>query len=56
MNNTLRKIGIILIAVIVVPALLFITFELSSLNSNERVIEKIYESQLDAGRAKLKLH
>lgn len=48
MNNTLRKIGIILIAVIVVPALLFITFELSSLNSNERVIEKIYESQLDA--------
>ena len=48
MNNTLRRIGIILIAVIVVPALLFITFELSSLNSNERVIEKIYESQLDA--------
>lgn len=48
MNNTLRKIGIILIAVIVVPALLFVTFELSSLNSNEKVIEKIYESQLDA--------
>jgi two-component system phosphate regulon sensor histidine kinase PhoR len=48
MNNTLRKIGIILIVVIVVPALLFITFELSSLNNNEKVIEKIYESQLDA--------
>ena len=48
MNNNLRKIGIILIVVIVVPALLFITFELSSLNNNEKVIEKIYESQLDA--------
>ena len=48
MKNTLRKIGIILIVVVVVPALLFITFELSSLNSNEKVIEKIYESQLDA--------
>jgi signal transduction histidine kinase len=48
MKNTLRKIGIILIVVIVVPSLLFITFELSSLNNNEKVIEKIYESQLDA--------
>ncbi|HKJ80612.1 MAG TPA: HAMP domain-containing sensor histidine kinase [Ignavibacteriaceae bacterium] len=48
MNNRLRRIGIILIVVLVVPALLFISFELTSLNSNEKVIEKIYESQLDA--------
>lgn len=48
MKNTLLKIGIILIVVVVVPALLFITYELTSLNSNEKVIEKIYESQLDA--------
>jgi two-component system phosphate regulon sensor histidine kinase PhoR len=48
MNNRLRRIGVILIVVIVVPALLFISFELTSLNSNEKVIEKIYESQLDA--------
>lgn len=48
MNKTLLKIGIILLTVIIIPALLFIAYEYSVLDENEKMIESIYTKQLDA--------
>ena len=48
MNKTLRKIVLILAAVILLPLIFFITTEITSLNENESVINRIYSDQLDA--------
>jgi two-component system, OmpR family, phosphate regulon sensor histidine kinase PhoR len=42
-----RKIGIILLLVVFLPALFFSVYEIGSLNQNEKIIEKIYNDQLD---------
>jgi two-component system, OmpR family, phosphate regulon sensor histidine kinase PhoR len=48
MNRTVKKIGLILALIILLPALFFIVYEINSLNENEEVLETIYTSQLDA--------
>ncbi|HEY4784521.1 MAG TPA: ATP-binding protein [Bacteroidales bacterium] len=42
-----RKIGIILLLVVFLPALFFSVYEIGSLNRNEKIIEEIYNNQLD---------
>ncbi len=44
----LHKIGIIAVLVIVLPILLFSIYEFSSLRHNEKIVETIYNNQLDA--------
>lgn len=48
MNTTTRKIGIILLFIILLPAVIFSVYEISSLNESEKMIDKIYNNQLDA--------
>jgi two-component system, OmpR family, phosphate regulon sensor histidine kinase PhoR len=47
-QKPLTKIALILFLIILLPALFFSTYELSSLNENEKVIQSIYTNQLDA--------
>ena len=47
-QKPLTKIALILFLIILLPALFFSTYELSSLNENENVIQSIYTNQLDA--------
>jgi two-component system phosphate regulon sensor histidine kinase PhoR len=42
-----RKIGIILLLVVFLPALFFSVYEIGSLNQNEAIIEEIYNNQLE---------
>jgi two-component system, OmpR family, phosphate regulon sensor histidine kinase PhoR len=44
-NN--KKLGIILLLVVSLPALFFSVYELSSLNKNEEILEQIYNNQLE---------
>jgi len=48
MNKTVRRIVVILIILILLPAAFLTINEVVSLNQNEKVIEKIYSNQLDA--------
>ncbi len=48
MKNPLVKTITILIAAIFIPILFFTVYEISSLNSSEQVLDKIYANQLDA--------
>jgi len=48
MNNPIRKIALILILIILLPALIFSLYEISTLNESEQVIEEIYNNQLEA--------
>lgn len=48
MNNPLKKISIVLILIVILPAVAFSVYEVISLNKNEAVIEEIYNKQLDA--------
>jgi len=48
MKSPLFKIVTILIAVIFIPILFFTVYEISSLNSSEKVLNQIYSNQLDA--------
>jgi two-component system phosphate regulon sensor histidine kinase PhoR len=48
MVRPLKRIGIILIIIILLPAAFFSIYEIGSLSSSERVIEEIYNNQLDA--------
>ena len=48
MNTTTRKIGIILLLIILLPAVIFSVYEISTLNESEKMIDKIYNNQLDA--------
>jgi two-component system, OmpR family, phosphate regulon sensor histidine kinase PhoR len=48
MNTSLRKTGLLLLAVVVLPVLVFSVFEIGSMRRNEKVIQDIYKNQLDA--------
>ena len=48
MDKSIRKILIVLILVILLPALFFAVYEINSLTSNERMIERIYNNQVEA--------
>jgi len=48
MNRSLRKIYILILVIIILPSLIFAIYEIGTLRQNERVIENIYENQLDA--------
>jgi two-component system phosphate regulon sensor histidine kinase PhoR len=43
-----RRIGIILIGIFLIPALFFSVYEISSLSRDEKMIENIYQKQLEA--------
>src|SRR5512146_2780322 len=48
MKSPLFRTVTILVAVIFIPMLFFAVYEISSLNSSEQVIDRIYANQLDA--------
>jgi two-component system phosphate regulon sensor histidine kinase PhoR len=48
MQASIRKIGLLILAVIVLPVLIFSVYEIGSLRQNERVIQEIYRNQLEA--------
>lgn len=48
MNKTVKKIGIILLFIIILPVILLTFNELNSLSDNEKVLEEIYADQLEA--------
>jgi two-component system, OmpR family, phosphate regulon sensor histidine kinase PhoR len=43
-----RRIGLLLALVFLLPALFFSVYEISSLNKDEKMIQEIYEKQLEA--------
>ena len=48
MNNPIKKIALILVLVILLPAAFFTFYQINSLSESERVIERTYSNQLDA--------
>lgn len=44
----MRKVSFLIIAIIVLPVLIFSVFEIGSLRQNEKVIQTIYKNQLEA--------
>lgn len=48
MSPSLRKIGLLIMGIIVLPVLIFSVFEIGNLRQNEKVIQNIYRNQLDA--------
>lgn len=46
--NSVRKTGLILLLVFLLPAVFYSVYEISSLSRNEEVINNIYQNQLDA--------
>lgn len=48
LNTTVRKIGLILLFVILLPALIFSIYQITTLNQSEKILEEIYNNQLDA--------
>lgn len=48
MPSSLRKIGLLILAIIILPVLFFSVFEIGNLRQNEKVIQDIYRNQLDA--------
>ena len=48
MSPSLRKIGLLIMGIIVLPVLTFSVFEIGNLRQNEKVIQNIYKNQLDA--------
>jgi len=48
LNKTVKKIGLILVIIILLPAVFLTVNELTSFNENEKVLEKIYSGQLEA--------
>jgi two-component system phosphate regulon sensor histidine kinase PhoR len=48
MNTSLRKIYILILVIIILPSLIFATYEIGTLRQSEKVIEDIYINQLDA--------
>jgi two-component system phosphate regulon sensor histidine kinase PhoR len=48
MLSSLRKIGLLILVVIILPVLIFSAFEIGNLRQNEKVIQDIYRNQLDA--------
>jgi two-component system, OmpR family, phosphate regulon sensor histidine kinase PhoR len=47
-DKSIRKIVIVLIFIILLPALFFAVYEINSLSSNEQIIERIYNNQVEA--------
>jgi two-component system, OmpR family, phosphate regulon sensor histidine kinase PhoR len=48
MNYSIKKIGIILLLLALLPALIFTAYEVINMDENEKVVEEIYNNQLDA--------
>jgi two-component system phosphate regulon sensor histidine kinase PhoR len=48
MQPSVRKIGFLILAVIVLPVVVISVFEIGNLRQNEKVIQDIYRNQLDA--------
>jgi two-component system phosphate regulon sensor histidine kinase PhoR len=48
MHSSLRKIGLLILVIIILPVLFFSVFEIGNLRQNEKVIQDIYRNQLDA--------
>jgi two-component system phosphate regulon sensor histidine kinase PhoR len=48
MHSSLRKIGLLILAIIILPVITFSIFEIGNLRQNEKVIQDIYKNQLDA--------
>jgi two-component system phosphate regulon sensor histidine kinase PhoR len=48
MGSSLRNAGLLILAIIVLPVLIFSVFEIGNLRQNEKVIQNIYKNQLDA--------
>jgi two-component system phosphate regulon sensor histidine kinase PhoR len=48
MRSSVRKIGLLIVIILVMPVLFFSVFEIGSLRQNEKVIQNIYKNQLDA--------
>jgi two-component system phosphate regulon sensor histidine kinase PhoR len=48
MRHSIRKIGLLILMVIVLPVMIFSVFEIGNLRQNEKVIQDIYRNQLDA--------
>jgi two-component system, OmpR family, phosphate regulon sensor histidine kinase PhoR len=48
MSSPLRKIGLLMIGIIILPVLVYSVFEIGSMRQNEKVIQNIYKNQLDA--------
>ncbi|HVO75431.1 MAG TPA: histidine kinase dimerization/phospho-acceptor domain-containing protein, partial [Ignavibacteriaceae bacterium] len=48
MKNPIRKIALILILIILLPALFFSLYEISRLTESEKVLKEIYSNQLEA--------
>ena len=48
MSSSLRKVSLLIMAILVLPVLIFSVFEIGSLRQNEKVIQDIYKNQLDA--------
>jgi two-component system, OmpR family, phosphate regulon sensor histidine kinase PhoR len=48
MNSSLRKVIFLIIAILVLPLLIFSVFEIGNFKRNEKVIQNIYKNQLDA--------
>ncbi len=48
MRSSQKKIGLLILSVLVLPVLFFTVFEIGSLRQNEKVIQDIYRNQLDA--------
>ncbi len=48
MKSPLRKVGLLIVVVIILPVLVFSAFEIGSYRQNENVIQEIYRNQLDA--------
>jgi two-component system, OmpR family, phosphate regulon sensor histidine kinase PhoR len=48
MSSSLRKTGLLILVVILLPVIVFSVFEIGNLRQNERVIQDIYKNQLDA--------
>jgi two-component system phosphate regulon sensor histidine kinase PhoR len=47
-NSPLKKVGLLIVVVILLPVLVFSAFEIGSYRQNEKVIQEIYRNQLDA--------
>ena len=48
MDKSVRKIIIVLVFIVLMPALFFAVYEINSLTSNEQMIERIYNNQVES--------
>lgn len=48
MPSSVKKTGLLILAIIILPVLIFSVFEIGRLRQNEKVIQDIYRNQLDA--------